>query len=95
MQSSGRTFVQTLAASDTLHAVRCLGRIDVHLAGFGAGAAINALALITSHPVKRNLVKESVDRAQRTDILAERPSDDKACDDKDQKQYKKKKKKRP
>ena len=87
MQSSGRTFVQTFAAADTLHAVRCLGRIDIHLASLGASFAVDTLALIASHPVKRYFIEKTVDRAKRTDIFTEGSSDNKTCNYEDQKQY--------
>ena len=50
----------TVAAADALHAVRLSARIDIHLAGSRAGAAVDAGGLVEVHADKREAVEESL-----------------------------------
>ena len=81
-----RAGIYTLAAADALTAVRSHRRIDIHLAGFRARFAANALICIKMKTVEGDLIEEPVDRAQRADVFAERSVNDKACR-KDQAEY--------
>ena len=71
-----RAGIYTLSAADALTAVGGNARIDIHLAGFSARFAANALACIKMQTVKGDLIEEAVDRAQRADVFAERSVND-------------------
>ena len=58
-----RAGADAVTATDTLHAVRFFGRIDIHLAGMRAGAAVDALALVEVHADEGEAVEESVEGA--------------------------------
>ena len=61
--------------------VGAFGNVNVHLAGFCAGAAGNALALVNFHLEKRHAVQQRIERSQRTDPFAERPVNKHTCRD--------------
>ena len=76
-----RAGIDAVAAADALAAVGRYGRVDIHLAGFGAGIAIDTFRGVEMHAVEGDPVKETVDRTQRADVLAEGPVYDEACDE--------------
>ena len=77
-----RTRLYAVAAADALGAVDVPYGIDAHAADRGTFAATYAGAFIHAPSVQRHTVKAAVQRAERAEVLAERPEDKEAQDDK-------------
>ena len=75
-----RAGIDAVAAADALAAVGRYGRVDIHLACFGAGVAIDTFRGVEMHAVEGDPVEESVDGAKGADVFAEGPVNDQACD---------------
>ena len=68
-----RTRLHAVSAANTFQAVRLLPYLDIHLAGLLAFSTFGTCALIDLISVQRHRIKETVDSAQRSQILAEGP----------------------
>lgn len=66
-----RTRLDAVPAADTFQAVGLLPHLDIHLARLVALAALDTVVFFYPVTVQRNRVKETVDRSEGAEILAE------------------------
>ena len=67
-----RTGAPAIAAADAFRAVRCLPDGNIQLAGVLTSTALGTFFRVDAETIQCDRVKEAVDRAERTQIAAER-----------------------